>query len=156
MNPKVATTFGVNFYGLHLPKGSVYAKLPKTAPGVIWVDDLNMVRKQGHFVVHIMRPHYARPKNLYVDGQDSPWWELARFIRELPADQVKPCVKAILKRDTDTCGPQDRKPQRPILKGAYYNAHKLTQTDATAGVVIGHQKYTSEGYWHDIMQCQTY
>lgn len=155
MQPRQATTFGVNFYGIHLPKWAVYAKLPKDNPGVVWVEDLKMVINQGHFVVYVMRPNYNRPRKMYVDGQDAPWYELALYIRNLPKDAIKDTIKPILNRDLRGCAPQMGKTQ-PFTGGGYYNSHKMTQTDATAGVVIGHRKYTNEGYWCAIMGCQTY
>lgn len=117
---------GCNFCGFHIPTGAVYGILPEIVERgrhhtklCIYVTDLDLCRKNRHFVVYTMRVGYP-PRREYVDGSRGWAKSIQAAVREMyesgQSMEVKP---VILSRDIAKIAPRDR------VVGEYMQKAKL-------------------------------
>lgn len=142
----LATTFGTNFYGLHIPKGSVYVKLPeqvvkgKFYPATYaWVEELSMARKQQHFYVMVLTAQDKRPRRVYMDGERGYARILKDYIAAMPADKLQVERHGGLRKDILPQAPKDRKVPEPIqrMRNSYFtNPHVITDIDSGLGALV--------------------
>lgn len=153
---KQAQNHSVQFYGIHIPKGAVYAKIPaKEINGrimpkaYVWVDNLHMARNQRHFNMHILSINDRKPRTVYVDGNLGYAHTIQNFIiLNLRPDQLKVNYGAT-RREIRQDAPKDRKVGRYIMRGtpSYDTAPSvMTQDYVTNGCRVGKNFYNEEGY----------
>lgn len=153
---KQAKNHSVQFYGIHIPMGAVYAVIPakvikgRNFPKVYaWIDDLHMARNQRHFNMHILSVNDRKPRTIYVDGRFGYAHEMQDFIvMNLQPNQLM--VKhGATRREILPYAPKDRKVGRYIMRGtpSYDTAPSvMTQDYVTNGCRIGQNFYNEEGY----------
>ena len=153
---KRAKNHSVQFYGIHIPQGAVYAVVPARVikgrfmpKAYVWVDNLQMARNQRHFNMHILSVNDRNPRTVYVDGKFGIAHEIQDFIiLNLRQDQLK-VNRGATRREIRPSAPKDRKVGKYIMRGtpSYDTAPSvMTQDFVTNGCKVGKNFYNEEGY----------
>lgn len=154
---------GCNFCGFHIPVGAVYGILPEIVGRgkhrtklCVYVADLDLCRKNKHFVMYTMRVGYP-PRREYVDGCKGWARSIQAVVRELDHTTVKP---QILRREMKCLVPHDRvvgeymqraklHPGRTDMEEPYLAGEApdvMVDNFVTNGCKIGKNFYVEEGY----------
>ena len=153
---KQAKNHSVQFYGIHIPKGAVYAVIPaRTIKGrfmpkvYAWIDDLEAARNRRHFTMHILSVNDRKPRSVYVDGHSGYAHEMQNFILLHLAPEDMQVKRGATRREIRPDAPKDRSVGRYIMRGtpSYDTAPSvMTQDYVTNGCKVGKNFYNEEGY----------
>lgn len=157
---KQSTNYSVQFWGFHIPKGSVYAVLsPCVMHGrympkmYVWATDFDMIRNQRHFYVHVLRIGDARPKRIYVDSVHGYARALKRYICACNPSALHVSYGATL-REIRPHAPKDRKVGTYVMRGvpSFDTSPNVETGDyVTNGCKVGHNFYNEEGYCYTVL-----
>jgi len=153
---KQAQNHSVQFYGIHIPKGAVYAILPaKTIKGrfmpksYVWIEDIDAAKNRRHFTVKMLSINDKKPRSVYVDGYYGYAYEMQNYILlNLSPDKMQ-VKRGATRREISPCAPKDRQVGRYIMRGtpSYDTAPDvMTQDYVTNGCRVGKNFYNEEGY----------
>lgn len=141
--------FSFNLDGHYLPKWAIYARQERTATmPARWIYVLDP-REPAHnfrFKVYALTETGER-YSFWADSRfDRIGMQFADFVDQLPRERI--CAPVWRIRYADQIGqPQERKPQKMLLKGRYYNAKVTTDKSVVDGHIIGGHRYRQEGYY---------
>lgn len=152
---KQAMDHSINFCGVHVPMGAVYAVIPEreimgtTMPKTyMWVEDIQKAATSRHFDMFIFTRNDKRPRRYCVDGLYGYAQELRHFIMD-NAQDIRVNHGATI-RDIHTLDvPRDRCVGRYTMRGvpSYDTAPRvMTENTVTNGCKIGNRILSHEGY----------
>ena len=152
---KQAMNHSVNFCGVHVPMGAVYAIIPEcTIMGdvmpkrYVWVENLNDAKSSPMFELCVFTRNDKKPRRYQVNGLYGYAQELRHFILDNVRDTR--IHYGATTRDIHTLDvPRDRCVGRYTMRGvpSYDTAPRvMTENFVTNGCKINNRLTTDEGY----------